>query len=552
MKKRNFIIYFLVSVLVVSSCFPIPVYATELDETRVQDTNGDGKITFDEWGEQSLSKFSLGLTMIGAAFGNPLSYVSLANKIAESEAYQNFLAANEPAELVVGYLTDDNFFYFSDGSINMVKNFLEEEHSSSGLTVYPSLNPSKLYWYNLVGANFLDTSFNSFISSPNFSIGMPVSFNGTSYLFTNARNSYYDYVNDGSLVLIAEGSTIHSYYFNGSNYSSVRVSLSTYVTRSELSPSKNGFTSSNWTTDAYAVAPTSSFIGLIGMTSYVFSSMADAYSFYSYNRSLFTGSGNYSFCKLPLDTLNDTDWDAFNSNLYDSVYNAIIDAKDSSDSFTNDDAQAIIDSYMSKVLDTLGAIQEGNLDSNMKLEEILAALTGDGERQSSWLARIHALLEEHLPLIGSGGGSGSGASSDQLEEIINLLEKNVNTLEDIERDTSQIKGLLALDTSMNFFGLLNTKLSQSTDTLKTKFPTSIPWDVVAVVSFMAEEPEAPVFDIPIKVESVGIEENIHIDLSENSKTSNLSSLSKISRTMLTITFIVYLMIFTKNFTGKGD
>lgn len=80
------------------------------------------------------------------------------------------------------------------------------------------------------------------------------------------------------------------------------------------------------------------------------------------------------------------------------------------------------------------------------------------------------------------------------------------------------------------------------DVLTEKFPFSIPWDILAIITALAAEPAPPHFEIPIVIEHYGISESYVIDFSE------YQFLSDISRTFLTIIWTLYLMNFTTKFT----
>ncbi len=80
------------------------------------------------------------------------------------------------------------------------------------------------------------------------------------------------------------------------------------------------------------------------------------------------------------------------------------------------------------------------------------------------------------------------------------------------------------------------------DVLTEKFPFSIPWDILAIITALAAEPAPPHFEIPVVIEHYGISESYVIDFSE------YQFLSDISRTFLTIIWTMYLMNFTTKFT----
>ena len=198
------------------------------------------------------------------------------------------------------------------------------------------------------------------------------------------------------------------------------------------------------------------------------------------------------FSGIPENNIFDYDWKNINSSVYDAV-------KDSDNGITEDELQTIIDGYFDEITDALGDVNEGIVDNGEKLDDLILQISKSGERQSSWLAKIFDYLCEILPVIdghiveAGSGSSGSGASdqavTDRLDSIISLLEDNLDILEDIEGNTADIRTLLALDDAENsFFDLMAYKLQTSESVMKERFPTSIPWDVMLVVSAFAEEP----------------------------------------------------------------
>ena len=82
------------------------------------------------------------------------------------------------------------------------------------------------------------------------------------------------------------------------------------------------------------------------------------------------------------------------------------------------------------------------------------------------------------------------------------------------------------------------------DAAQTKFPTSIPWDIIAIIGVMSAEPECPKFEIPFSVPRLGINETIKIDLSKADKVAELS------RKMLTVTFLLFLVVQTRKLYGS--
>lgn len=71
--------------------------------------------------------------------------------------------------------------------------------------------------------------------------------------------------------------------------------------------------------------------------------------------------------------------------------------------------------------------------------------------------------------------------------------------------------------------------------IKDKFPFSLPWDIKKVVEMFIAEREAPVWELPLKDETIVIDFN------------NFEELARITRLFNTIIFVVILIILTRRF-----
>ncbi len=100
----------------------------------------------------------------------------------------------------------------------------------------------------------------------------------------------------------------------------------------------------------------------------------------------------------------------------------------------------------------------------------------------------------------------------------------------------------AQDEISDLVGSLLEVFSGCLDLIKTRFPFSIPWDIVAIMAVLSAEPEAPVFNIPVVLDRYGIDTAIVIDFSQ------FDIVSKISRAFLTLIWGMYLMNYTIKFT----
>lgn len=84
--------------------------------------------------------------------------------------------------------------------------------------------------------------------------------------------------------------------------------------------------------------------------------------------------------------------------------------------------------------------------------------------------------------------------------------------------------------------------------MKTKFPTSIPWDIIAVVSVMACDPQTPRFEIPINIDIMGqkYEDVLVIDLEQ------FNRVARFGRALLSVMFTLWLLLVTKRLLYGGE
>ena len=84
--------------------------------------------------------------------------------------------------------------------------------------------------------------------------------------------------------------------------------------------------------------------------------------------------------------------------------------------------------------------------------------------------------------------------------------------------------------------------------MKTKFPTSIPWDIIAVISVMACDPQTPRFEIPINIDIMGqkYEDVLVIDLEQ------FDRVARFGRALLSVMFTLWLLLVTKRLLYGGE
>lgn len=79
---------------------------------------------------------------------------------------------------------------------------------------------------------------------------------------------------------------------------------------------------------------------------------------------------------------------------------------------------------------------------------------------------------------------------------------------------------------------------------KSRFPTSIPWDIIAIIGIFSASPETPYFELPFSIPKLGIDEKIVIDFEK------AENLGKLSRSMFEVTFLLFLVIQTRKLYGS--
>lgn len=180
------------------------------------------------------------------------------------------------------------------------------------------------------------------------------------------------------------------------------------------------------------------------------------------------------------------------------------------------------------------------------------------EQHTGWtdtrLELTNSVLSNMQTVINTIGDTLTG-QQDILKEIRDLLDADsgksiFDHLGDIlDNSIGELLGNLLKDL-VDFFigdgGIVEAVTSPSSalaSTAQTKFPTSIPWDIIAIIRIMSAEPQPPKIDVPFKVERLGIDYTIKIDLSKADK------LAELSRNMLTVTFLLFLTIQTRKLYG---
>lgn len=178
-----------------------------------------------------------------------------------------------------------------------------------------------------------------------------------------------------------------------------------------------------------------------------------------------------------------------------------------------------------------------NIDANLQLILEKTSVMNDGIMEmlreiATNTIPIQSILDKLDKIIDSLGGSSGNSFFDLLKDIL-----------------SETVGNLLADLIKLFIGeggvsdAILSPASALASSAQSRFPTCIPWDIVAIIGTFSAEPETPVFELPFSIPSLGINENIVIDFAK------AESLAKLSRTMFELTFLLFLLIQTRNLYG---
>lgn len=137
-------------------------------------------------------------------------------------------------------------------------------------------------------------------------------------------------------------------------------------------------------------------------------------------------------------------------------------------------------------------------------------------------------------------------SDKKFDTMIDLLEENNEYQKKLVDTLDSIKSILIKQSIMDSF---KDRSKETADKAKEKFPTSVPWDIAIVINAMSATPEEPKFNLPIKIASLNIDENIEVGLSSG----EWEKLAKTCRYMLSLLFVLFMVQLSRRlFFSKGD
>lgn len=221
---------------------------------------------------------------------------------------------------------------------------------------------------------------------------------------------------------------------------------------------------------------------------------------------------------------------------------------DSSDSSGSDfDMNTLIQmlNNLQLSLDTMWQVDLKQIQSN--LNTIVNDLKSDNADSSSILGDIYKTQQQILDV--------QQANLEQnktfFDTIIDYLKKIThaitagNIIDTLDALLNIKDDVDALD---DFVGGIVEDLAPTVEMMKTKFPTSIPWDIIAIVNVMACEPQTPKFEIPIHFEVFGqsYDDVLVIDLEQ------FDRVARFGRALLTVMFTLWLLLVTKRVLYGGE
>lgn len=435
-----------------------------------------------------------------------------------------------------------------------------------------SSNASKFMdYYNSHESFLVEYRLESTYTSYHFTSFPNNDYSGYFYCDSNSRNSVYRYFNNSSVSTYFDKMT---FGFKTSNYGDCNVN--TYVNQI-FDYSNNSYSFVGYSGGLFKI-----FYSFLDLQNYINGGQPGSYQSSSFNMPVLSGNT----LNIDLGKAAETDWDKVNKSIYDSVSDAITDAGGWG-AVDESQKQEIIDSKMDDILGSLGEIGDNTGQSNALLssiKDILKAMQKTLEDiymdsgDTAWknavsghlkdivaaltnISSSSKILAEHLfdikgkvqvlhdkfsdfsfqtlidtikDVSGGGGGGGTVVGStigtvigSLISDLIDKIQNGEETVEDAVTD-------------------LTGKFSKLADTSKTKFPFSLPWDVILIFSSLAAEPETPVFDYPFEIKSVGFRYDIHMDLKDFEK------MSQLTRSFFAITFAFLLVKLTLLMINRGD
>lgn len=190
----------------------------------------------------------------------------------------------------------------------------------------------------------------------------------------------------------------------------------------------------------------------------------------------------------------------------------------------------------------------------------------DMSSTNTWLSKIH---DKVTAILNKLPASAQTPAQSALDGIKAALEDMKKTMDDINDTVKSIKRWAVVDTVVDgadalaeWIGLVKgfltdaasgasavaDSLGGAAEGLTKKFPFSVPWDVLFLVSFLSAEPRAPQFEVPFRFSLPG---GILVDHTLKLDFSPLQWLSDVSRLTLSMAYAAGLMKMTAGIAVMG-
>lgn len=219
------------------------------------------------------------------------------------------------------------------------------------------------------------------------------------------------------------------------------------------------------------------------------------------------------------------------------------------DQISKDTDESEIEELLKQILDELKNNQGGGGGSGGGDVTVDIDLSTTNTLLSKILAKVTQIFDKMSEMVEGAADTAHAKIQETLDEMLVQIKKlkhwtmadtAVNAADAVADWLDFIKGIFddAENGAGNAVSALSSTMGDAANLMKTKFPFCIPWDVYLIIGFLAEEPQTPVFRLPIKLERLGIEEYIDIDLKD------FEIVSSISRTLLTVLYCYGLLNLT--------
>lgn len=160
----------------------------------------------------------------------------------------------------------------------------------------------------------------------------------------------------------------------------------------------------------------------------------------------------------------------------------------------------------------------------------------DGPQTVSLLSKIYSKLCEVYDFL-------SGAILDALKSIKNAIV--ANTLVDVAGGIADlISG--GLDAVGGFMDDTVEAFAPVAEMLPEKFPTCIPWDLIAIFTVIVSSGSPPVYEVPVSIPRLGIDYTLTLDL------SIFEPVAILCRAFLSLLMVMMLIHMTIRLTSGGD